>query len=453
LDEQNRWIDEHTDRMDEQNRWIDEHTSRLDEQNRWVDEHTGRLDEQAGWIDEHNMRLNALMEQIQTNYKLIQALANNVFPVTEGEGSIYNANGATCILQMVPVLNYGDAIGNETLELKKLLKSEGIRTEIFTDYIDPRLPIDSAKPVEFMPRLQDNDIVIYRFSSGSAMAEKFALLSCKKVIFYHNITPSFYYRDYDRNAERTCSYGEKQVVELAGKVDYCITVSEYNKQQLLSLGYTCPISVVPKLIQFQDYNQTPNQNIWSALQDKLKTIIFVGRVAPNKKLEDVIKCFAYYQGHYETDSRLILVGSYPKDSAYHTHLLQIIEEECAKNVTITGHVPFWDILAYYCRADLFLCMSEHEGFCVPLVEAMYFGIPIIAYDSTAVGETLGGSGILVKEKNALLVAEKMHEVLSDPEKRRQLVEAERNRLSDFSTEHVSEQLLEIFKKIKGVKVK
>ena len=165
------------------------------------------------------------------------------------------------------------------------------------------------------------------------------------------------------------------------------------------MGYTCPMKVLPILIRFEDYEQEPDADVIRKYSDGATNLLFVGRMAPNKKVEDVISAFAYYKEHYDKTARLFLVGSFQETDLYYQYLQKHIKKLGTHDVIFSGHISFQAVLAYYKIADVFLCMSEHEGFCVPLVEAMYFGVPIVAYDSSAIADTLGGAGILLKNKD------------------------------------------------------
>ena len=208
------------------------------------------------------------------------------------------------------------------------------------------------------------------------------------------------------------------------------------------MGYKCKIDVLPILIKFEDYEKKPNKLVMKKCDDGYTNIIFVGRIAPNKKQEDVIESFYYYNKYYNEKSRLILVGSYGGMEKYYVRLKDYSEKLGAKNVIFTGHIKFDEILAYYHMADLFLCMSEHEGFCVPLVESMYFDVPIIAYDSCAIGGTLAGSGILLKDKKALETAGVMNYVLTHEQIKDELIKNQKTRLADFDNEVIAKQFLE-----------
>ena len=304
------------------------------------------------------------------------------------------------VIQLLPTISMGDAVSNDALAIAKVLRDMGYQTGIYAENIDNRLPAGTAKPVSKMPRLQTEDAVLYHMSTGSALNEMIPKLRCKKGMIYHNITPSYFFQPYNAKLTQLLKDGLTGVLNLAGAFDFCLADSEFNRQALLEMGYTCPIAVRPVLIPFSDYAKKPTQEIIDRYDnDGYVNFIFVGRIAPNKKQEDVIRVFSCYQRFCNPKSRLILVGSWSGAESYYRRLCRYTAALQAEHVLFTGHIPFPDILAYYHVADLFLCMSEHEGFCVPLVEAMYFGVPILAYRACAVPDTLGDSGILLDKKD------------------------------------------------------
>jgi glycosyltransferase involved in cell wall biosynthesis len=270
----------------------------------------------------------------------------------------------------------------------------------------------------------------------------------KKVMIYHNITPPRFYRCLDRDMEQNVRMGYEGIRFLADKVEYAIADSDYNRQELRRMGYRCPIDVCPILIPFSDYDWEPNEAFLQKYRDGKKNWLFVGRIAPNKKPEDVIRAFAVYHREYEPESRLLLIGSMGGIQRYDEALENYIRSlRLEKAVVMPGHVSFAEILAGYHAADVFVCMSEHEGFCVPLLEAMYFGVPIVAYASSAVPETLGKGGLLLREKDPELTAAAVNRVLTDEGLREALVRAGKERLKDFSYETVKTQFLACLKKV------
>lgn len=350
------------------------------------------------------------------------------------------------VIQMLPTLAYGDAVGNNTIALKDCLIKMGIKTEIYAQHIDDRLPKGTAKDIRKLPHLNKDAIVIYHMSTGSEWNLKFGQLHCKKVMIYHNITPPEMLAPYNEDAARDCREGLEELKILADKVDYCIADSEFNKQELIKAGYKCKIDVLPILIAFDDYKKKPSENIINQYKDDgYVNVLFTGRVASNKCQEDVIRSFASYQKNFNPKSRLFLVGNVGGYEAYKKRLQKYAKLLDAKNVIFTGHIKFNDILAYYNIADVFVCQSEHEGFCVPLVEAMYFNVPVIAYDSSAIAETLGTGGFILKDKNSVETAGAIHRVICDNELRQKLIHNQKERLKDFNYNKIYTRFQELMK--------
>ena len=353
------------------------------------------------------------------------------------------------IIQLLPSFSYGDAIGNHTLVIRDLIAEMGYATAIYAEVIDQRLPVGTAFSDKELPELSENDIAIYHYSTGSELNYLFGDLKCKKILIYHNITPGEFFGDYNKKARRACNEAREAGYYLADKVDYCIADSEYNKRELIEMGFKCPIEVVPILVAFQDFKQKPDRKVMHKFMDNKTNIVFMGRVAPNKKHEDIIRAFAEYKKYWNKDARLFLVGGYDEADLYYRRLKNYAEALGVKDVYFTAHIPFKSILAYYRIADVFLCQSEHEGFCVPLLEAMYFEVPIVAYDSSAIGDTLGGTGILLKEKDPVVTAGVLNRVVTDGALRKQMIEQQNLRLKDFNREDITKKLAKCLYEVMG----
>lgn len=355
------------------------------------------------------------------------------------------------IVQILPVLAFGDAVGNDTRALKEALLEAGYDTEIYAAVIDERLPQGTAKPYDMLEKLEEDDIVIYHLSTGHKLNYELEKLGGKKVILYHNITPERYFEKYNKDAYSSCGQGIKAAKRLAKVADYAIADSEYNRQDLLSYGFQCDIDVLPILIPFEDYAKRPSARVMKLYDDDYVNILFTGRVVPNKKQEDVIEAFYYYKRFIQPKSRLILVGSFAGIDKYHDQLEAYVNKLGLEDVIFTGQIKFDEILAYYQLADLFLCMSEHEGFCVPIVEAMYFNVPVIARDTSAIAWTLGGSGMLLPDNDPIVAAEMMNRILTDETLRKKILKNQRIRLNDFDNQRVKQQFLESIQKIISAK--
>lgn len=354
------------------------------------------------------------------------------------------------IVQLMPTLSYGDAVGNDALAINDTLKRNGYNTCIYAENIDKRIDKSIVKKASELKGLERDDLIIYHFSTGSKLNAQLRNFSCKIVMRYHNITPYNFFEGYNPALSELCWQGREQLKALRNDVEYCIADSEFNKRDLEELGFKCNIDVLPILIPFCDYEKEPDNNVVRRYEsDEYINILFTGRIAPNKRQEDVIAAFHLYQKYYNPKSRLFMVGSYDGMAIYYNRLRRYAEELHVKNVYFTGHIKFDAILAYYRTADLFLCMSEHEGFCVPVVEAMFFGIPIVAYDSTAVGGTLGGAGVLLSEKNPLETAGMIDYIVNHTELREKMLQNGSERLRDFEHDKIEERFLKYVKGILG----
>ncbi len=358
-----------------------------------------------------------------------------------------------CVVQVVASLNFGDAVGNDVLAMKQALEEEGYVTAVYAGSINMNIRQNGVFHLSYLPELKKEDIVIYHFASSDSFAENIKQLKCKIVLRYHNVTPPKYFCDFDPNSENITKKALLQVRNLSEAVTSVMTVSEFNKQDLLAMHYQCPMDVVPILIPFSDYEQKPERKVLEQYKDGRTNIIFVGRGAPNKKIEDVIRCFLAYKRRYDAKARLFLIGNYDKSGSYFAYLQQLLRKEHTKDVIFPGHISFAEILAYYRIANVFLCMSEHEGFCVPLVEAMFFDVPIVAYRASAISETLGKAGILLDSKEPDVAAFEIDRIVSDREAAAQLILLGRERLKDFGYENVKKHLIDSLKRIDEMKTK
>lgn len=396
--------------------------------------------------------VNEAMEKLTGNIRMLDTVSENVRNLNRDVEMLKSIkcylpkNGKPRVIQLVSCLNFGDAVGNEVIAFKKFLQENGYVTEIFTEAISNKLPADTAMNYRRMPVLDEDDIVIYHFASQCTLFDTVKQLKCKVVLRYHNVTPPEFFEGYDENGVKACRNGLSQVAELKDYVDYCLPVSDFNKKDLLEMGYTCPMTVLPILIRFSDYEQTPDSAVIEKYSDGVTNILFVGRMAPNKKVQDVISAFAEYKRRFDPTARLFLVGSYNENDIYYRELCEHIEKLGVRDVIFPGHISFAAILAYYSIADIFLCMSEHEGFCVPLVEAMYFHVPIVAYNSSAVPSTLGGTGVLLDEKDFYKSAEAIRDILQN-NRSEAIVEKQNNRLEDFSQNNITSRLKKFIENI------
>lgn len=353
------------------------------------------------------------------------------------------------INQIISTIAYGDAVSNDTVAFRQVIRNMGYQSKIYAESIVPPYNSKTALPIDKLTGVEPDDILIYHLSTGTQLSFDFAKYPCRKIVVYHNITPPEFFAENDEFIHGINEWGLKGAAFLHDKVDYCLAVSEFNKQDLIRMGYECPIDVLPIVIPLSDYDKKPDHHIIRKYsRDGYTNLVFTGRLAPNKKDEDIIAAFYYYKKLYNPKSRLFLVGNYKTEDVYYRRIADYIRRLGLgeDDVKITGHIKFNQILAYYTAADAFVCMSEHEGFCVPLVEAMHFHTPIIAYNSTAIPSTLGGSGMLLEDKDPIFVAGCIDRVIKDQKLRKVMISKQDERLKDFEYEKIAGQFENYLKK-------
>lgn len=351
------------------------------------------------------------------------------------------------VMQMLPGIRYGDGVSNDALQIQRLLEEHGIASKIYAEHIGARLPEDIVRPLTELPELNGEDLILYHGSTGSPLNYRLASFPAgRKVMIYHNITPPDFFHGYSDVNEENMREGYRGMRFLADRVDMCIADSAYNRDQLREMGYACPMEVCPILIPFSDYDAEPDRAVVEKYAGKdYVNFLFVGRIAPNKKQEDVIRAFYYYHKYYNPMSRLFLVGNYGGFESYYMRLLRYVGRlQLQDSVIFTGHISFREILGYYHIASVFVCMSEHEGFCIPVVEAMHFSLPVIAYQSSAVPETLGRGGICTPDKDGPVVAAIMDRVVRDARLREAMRQEQRKILDQLR--HAPERMWDILEK-------
>ena len=363
------------------------------------------------------------------------------------------------IFQVLTTLSFGDAVSNDCLAINDLLKERGFKTAICMEHIHDKLRNHpDVMSCGRMPKPKKDDIMLYHLSTGSKLNLLIKDVDCRKFIVYHNTTPPEFFAPYSGKAAQLCFNGLNETEILKDTFEGGFCDSGFNREQLINLGYKCPLTVRPILIPFEDYRKAPDKDIMLEMggpnkfnNHKVKNVLFVGRIAPNKKQEDLISMLYAYRQMYKDPIRLILVGNPAGMEKYDTKLRNYAAELGLEDIVFTGHITFPAILAYYRCADAFVSMSEHEGFCVPLVEAMQFDVPVLAYDSCAVPETMGDAGIVFDDKDPALVAAQLHEVLHNNELRSTIIKEQRKRLKYFSYENISEMFIDQLEELTGVK--
>jgi glycosyltransferase involved in cell wall biosynthesis len=231
-------------------------------------------------------------------------------------------------------------------------------------------------------------------------------------LIYHNITPPEYFVGVHRTLARQCFRGRRELQAYAGRCDMALGDSEFNRQDLEALGFP-RTDVLPVVPDFSHLDREPNWLVARDFDDDWTNILFVGRVIANKKIENLISIFHAYQSFFNPRSRLLIVGAQSGFERYTASLHHLVGTLRASHVHFVGHVSDEELVAFYECADVFLCASEHEGFCVPLVEAFYKQVPVLAYAATAVPATMDGAGVLYEDRDPGHVAALIDAIVSN----------------------------------------
>ena len=347
------------------------------------------------------------------------------------------------IVQLLTHLNWGDAIGNDALAIDDTLRAYGYDCEIMAGKINERLK-DRAKQVDFSS-LHPEDILLFHKASGDGLMKHAVKLPCRKGMIYHNITPPRFFLPYDLVMAWHLNRGRKQLRRYAAGMDFAWGDSEYNCRELREAG-AGHVAVLP--VFFAVNRAEPDPAIQKKLQEEQGTkILFVGRIAPNKKQEDLIKTYDRYLSMYDPKAKLFLVGGWDGMEKYYAKLkgfaadLGLSDEQAV----FTGRVTEAEKEAYLQGADVLLCLSEHEGFCVPLLEAEMQDLPVIAFAGSAVPETLGDNGLLISEKNYDRIADLIFRVCKDPSLRADVLSRQKKNLERFQREKTEQRLLQLIR--------
>jgi L-malate glycosyltransferase len=347
------------------------------------------------------------------------------------------------INQWVPAAHRGDAIGDSARSVRDMLRAMGHSSELFALTIDDDLRTE-VRPFDD-PASRRGDITIFHFALPSPMTQAFATLTGARVLQYHNITPAAFFAPYDAGLFRLAALGRRELATLAGHVDLALGDSEFNRLELEETGFT-RTGVLPIAVNTERITGAPRRPaLEKILGDGLINILFVGRIVPNKRIEDHIRLAEMYKRYVDSYYRFIFVGRYDGLPRYYAQVRALISEfqMLPDRFWFTGPVPDEDLAAFYRWADVYVSLSEHEGFCVPLVEAMAADVPVLAYAAGAVPETLGGAGVLFSPKDLEFAAEMMGTLVYDHAVRQQVIDGQRRRVRDFAAPRVQARLEEV----------
>ncbi|HVG31165.1 MAG TPA: glycosyltransferase family 4 protein [Pyrinomonadaceae bacterium] len=339
--------------------------------------------------------------------------------------------GLRAVHQLLPDAVTGDAITNHALAIRDHLRGGGFESDIFAKRVET--------PLKREARLFDGSEIdrgaglIYHHSIGSEVTAAALAHEGAKCLVYHNVTPAEFFAPYRPGFAWLLEAGRASLRLLARHFPCSVGDSEFNAAELAAAGFDAP-GVLPIIVSPDKWNLEPDENSMRDLQDGRTNLLFVGRSAPNKRQDALVEIFAEYL-RLDPSARLLLAGEARASDPYSRQLLREIERRgLARSVTVTGKIADAVLLAYYRTAHLYLSASEHEGFGVPLVEAMWFDVPVLARRGAAVAETLGAAGAIYEpEETPPGIARLAHRLArADEELRRRVVAAQRVRREAFT---------------------
>ncbi len=331
----------------------------------------------------------------------------------------------------------GDAVTNSMILIQDMLCQLGFTSQIFVENPAPGL----EKTLQHYLKLTPNgdDVLLIHHSMGHELTEWIHSLKGKKILVYHNITPARFFPE-ESPFHHYSRIGRQQLRIFMPLMDAAIAVSKTNADELENLGYK-HIVQIPLLMDTQALVHRPWDDAIVIDNADIFTLLFVGRVAPNKCQKDLITIATRLKNAFHRPFQLIMIGDYDINCPYYQDLIkQIMEAGMEDHVRFTGKVTDHQLLGWYRAADLFLCMSEHEGFGVPLIEAMAFNLPVVAFKSSNIPHTMAEAGILVTEKNHSAIAALIKIISTDRPLRRAIIKKQKKHVENFKRYQLIKQL-------------
>jgi glycosyltransferase involved in cell wall biosynthesis len=342
--------------------------------------------------------------------------------------------------QWLPAAHRGDAVGDSARAMRELFRSWGHQSDLYALTMDESLERDVLPWSDASSRA--GDVTILHFAVPSPMTAAFGTLPGARVLQYHNVTPARFFAPFDEGICRITAIGRRELATLADRTDLALGDSEFNRRELDELNFP-RTGVLPILVNTARLTQArPVPSLEAILGDGFPNILFVGRIAPNKKIEDHIRLAEFFKRYVSGEYRFIFVGKMDAVPKYGATIRALVREYdmLPDRFLFVGPVPDNELAAYYRHAHAYLSLSEHEGFCVPLVEAMAMDVPILAYAAAAVPETLGGAGVSFAPKDLEQAAELLGALIYDEPLRQHVIAGQRRRLLDFGRDRIEPQI-------------
>ena len=332
----------------------------------------------------------------------------------------------------------GDAITQHAFILRRWLREIGIRSEIYAEHIHDSVAAEVRPFLTYRPTRHEQ-YIIFHHSLGSNVADWLLKQSPRLILIHHNVTPPEFFARVNPAWAQVTAEGQQQLATLQPRTDLAFADSGFNELELQAAGYE-ETAVLPIMLDEKEVNQPLNEPLAARLRQTGPKLLFIGRFSPNKKQEDLVKLL-YYLRRIRPDVQLLLVGD--RWAVKYDQWVEWLatDLELSDAVTLTGKVSQQDMVTYYKTADLYISMSEHEGFGKPLIESMYLGLPILAYACTSVPYTLDNVGVQFHHKDFEQLAELVDILLNDQPLRQRLINQQRQRVQTFLEPQVHQLFL------------
>ena len=344
----------------------------------------------------------------------------------------------------VPVLHRGDAIGRHTMRLRDATLRRGIKSSIFVDVVQDETADETLPALDYADHAERDDVVVYQFATASLMAPWLAGRTETLVVNYHNITPPELMEPWDHHLALGQERARQDLAVLAPRTTLAIADSAYNETHLAEAGFAATAVVPPSAALGDDVTAAlPASGAEDGITRRGAGWLAVGRVAPNKAIEDAIAALAVARERTDEGATLRIVGK-PATDAYERALRRYVADLGLEHaVSFTGYATDAAVAEAYDTSDILVVTSEHEGFCVPVVEAMAAGLPVVAFDQGAVPEVLGDAGVLVTSRDPYALADAIASLLADAPLRAGLAEVGRRRAAELDLLNAADRFVDL----------
>jgi glycosyltransferase involved in cell wall biosynthesis len=361
-----------------------------------------------------------------------------------------NPSRFTHVHQVLPSLHVADASGAHTLHARDALRAAGFHSEVFVDMVDAPLADEARSFAELDGFVvPDATAIVYQLAVGSRLVDQLIARKEPLIVNYHNLTPASFFWKWAPDWLDAVALGRSQLHALAERATHAIAVSKFNERDLRGAGYLST-SVVPPFVDVASFTpalaehpENPeNHEPHGRNDERPTTLLFVGKLLPHKAAHDLVSALAAYRKAYDPRARLVLVGGHPVAS-YAAAVREYADAlGLGGAIVLTGATSNEELASAYATASVFVCLSEYEGFCFPLLEAMSHGLPVVAYAAGAVPDTLGYGGIILADKSGPAIAAAVHRVVTDGALRAKLVSAGHERLRTFDLDRTKARFTE-----------